>query len=151
MTSLLDEDRHMTTGVIASSLDKKVRDTFANLAIDKRRLPMSQLQKRGIPAYVAEWVLDTLVPGDGPLSEAEAEKVLAWATRFIPGPEQTNMIKNRLLVGEIVKVLTLVQVEVVLTRKLRERVAKLQMLGIVDAHIPDTFVNTYPPLLNQGM
>ena len=65
----------------ALQLDVKVRKVFGDLAIDKRRLPASQLQKRGIPAYVGEWLLDTIVPGDGPLSGFEAEKVQAWAAR----------------------------------------------------------------------
>jgi hypothetical protein len=39
-------------------------------------------------------------------------KVQQWASRFIVGPADTNLIKNRLLDGEIVRVLTPVQVEV---------------------------------------
>src|SRR5690606_28375587 len=86
--------------------DSKVLSVFGNLAIDKRRLPMSQLQKRGVPAYVGEWVLDSIVPGEGPLSETEAARVQAWANKYIPAPDQANIIKNRLMNGEIVKVLT---------------------------------------------
>jgi len=46
-------------------LSNKINRVFGNLAIDKRRLPASQLQKRGVPAYVGEWILDTIVHGDG--------------------------------------------------------------------------------------
>lgn len=135
----------------ALQLDVKVRKVFGDLAIDKRRLPASQLQKRGIPAYVGEWLLDTIVPGDGPLSGFEAEKVQAWAARFIPGPGDANLLKNRLIDGEIVKVLTVVQVDVVLTRKRQDKVAKMSLLGINDAFIADSLVQQYPDLLNQGM
>jgi ATP-dependent Lon protease len=134
-----------------NELDKKVKRVFGDLAIDKRRLPASQLQKRGVPAYVGEWILDTLTPGDGALSAEEANKVQQWAGKFIPGPGDSNMIKNRLLDGEIVKVLTPVQVEVELTRRRQERVAKMSLLGIGDAFIADTIVQRYPDLLNQGM
>jgi len=140
-----DENQH------AASLDDKTRQVFSNLVIDKRRLPMSQLQKRGVPAYVAEWVLDTVVPGSGPLTTEEAAKVQQWAARFIPGPGDANLIKNRLLDGEIVKVLTSVQVDVELTRRRQERVAKMSLLGISDAFINDGLVQRYPGLLNQGM
>ena len=38
------------TDEMAAALDEKVLAVFGNMAIDKRRLPMSQLQKRGVPA-----------------------------------------------------------------------------------------------------
>ncbi|MCC6188627.1 MAG: BREX system Lon protease-like protein BrxL [Anaerolineales bacterium] len=135
----------------AAVLDDKVHEVFGNLAIDKRRLPASQLQKRGVPAYVAEWILDSIVPGVGPLTQAEADKVQEWAGRFIPAPGDANLIKNRLLDGETVRVLTPVNVEIELTRRRQERVAKMSLLGIGDAYIADTLVQHYPDLLNQGM
>jgi ATP-dependent Lon protease len=132
-------------------LDAKIRDVFGNLAIDKRRLPMSQLQKRGVPAYVGEWVLDSITPGVGPLTSEESDKLRHWVERYIPGPGDTNRIKHRLLEAEIVKVLTNVQVEVILTRKRQERVAKLTLLGIDEAHISESIIEQFPDLLNQGM
>lgn len=134
-----------------NDLDQKTLSIFGKLAIDKRRLPMSQLQKRGIPAYVGEWLLDSVVPGQGLLTPEDANKIQLWAQRFIPGPGDSNLIKNRLLDGEIVKVLTSVQVDVELTRRRQERVAKMSLLGISDAFIADSIVQTYPDLLNQGM
>jgi ATP-dependent Lon protease len=132
-------------------LDQKIRQVFGALAIDKRRLPTSQLSKRGIPTYVAEWVLDTIVPGDGLLQNEEAEKVQKWAGRFIPTPDDTNIIKHRLMTGDIVKVLTVVQVEIELTRRRQERVAKMSLLGIGDALINDGLIDANPELLKQGM
>ncbi len=132
-------------------LNRRIKEVFGALAIDKRRLPQSQLKNRGIPAYVGEWVLDTIVPGEGALAQEDAAKVQKWAARFIPTPDETNVIKNRLLSGEVVKVLTVVQVEVVLTRQRQERVAKMSLLGIGDALINDGIVEAYPDLLKQGM
>lgn len=133
------------------NLDEKVQEIFERLSIDKRRLPMSQLQKRGIPAYVAEWLLDAVVPGTGTLTPEEASKIQQWANRFIPGPGDSNLIKNRLLDGEIVKVLTSVQVDVELTRRRQERVAKMSLLSISDAFIADSIIQGNKDLLNQGM
>ena len=90
--------------VLAGDLEAKIVKTFGEMAIDKRRLPMSQLQKRGIPAYVAEWVLETVIPGSGPITPEEADKVKDWAARNIPGPGDQNSIKSRLLRGETVRV-----------------------------------------------
>jgi ATP-dependent Lon protease len=50
----------------------KVQHVFGRMAIDKRRLPMSQLKKRGVPAYVGEWLLESIVPGQGPITPEEA-------------------------------------------------------------------------------
>lgn len=134
-----------------NSLDAKVLGVFGDLAIDKRRLPMSQLKKRGVPAYVGEWILDTVIPGQGRLTPEEAAKIQEWAERNIPGPSDQNLIKHRLLKGEIVKVLTPVQVDVILRKTRQERVAKMNLLGIDDACIADDMVNRYPELLKQGM
>lgn len=132
-------------------LDRKVTEVFGPLAIDKRRLPSSQLQKRGLPGYVAEWLLDHLVPGQGPITQEELSKVQAWANKFLPSPNEAGLIKNRLLNGEVIKVLTPVEVEIVLRRNVQERVAHLKLLGLPDVHIPDGLVDAHPGLLKQGM
>lgn len=134
-----------------SLLDAKARAVFENLVIDKRRLPMSQLQKRGLPAYVGEWLLDAIAPGNGVLTPDEVTKVQTWAARYIPAPSDANLLKHRLIGGEIVKVLTSMQVDVELTRRKQERRAKMTLLGIDDAFIADGLVERYPDLLNQGM
>jgi ATP-dependent Lon protease len=136
---------------VIQDLDEKVVRVFGKMAIDKRRLPMSQLQKRGIPAYVAEWVLESVVPGTGPITPEEGDKVKAWATKNIPGPGDQNTIKSRLLRGETVKLLNPLQVEVILKRNRQEQVAKLSLLGIEDALISDDLVKAYPNLLKEGM
>jgi ATP-dependent Lon protease len=135
----------------SSALNEKVHHVFNNLAIDKRRLPMSQIQKRGLPAYVGEWLLDAIVPGQGPITPDEASKLKKWADRFIPGPGDANLIKNRILEGELVKVLTSVQVDVELTRRRQERVAKMSLLSLSEVGIPDEIVQAHPDLLQQGM
>jgi len=134
-----------------TDLDSKVQQVFGNLAIDKRRLRMSQLGKRGVPAYVGEWLLDEIAPGTGELSPEDASQVFRWVERYLPRPEDTVAIKNRLYNDEVVKVLTSVQVDVVLTRSRQERVARLSLLQIPEAQIADGLVEKYPDLLNQGL
>ncbi|WP_230286007.1 BREX system Lon protease-like protein BrxL [Deinococcus sp. 12RED42] len=134
------------------ALNIKVGEVFRSLAIDKRRLPASQLNKRGIPAYVAEWVLESVVPGQGELTQDEAMKVLDWAARIIPGPSEQHIIRHRLAQGQTVKVLTPLQAEIMLKKgKEPERLGKLGLLGIADAYISDTLLEEHPDLLRQGM
>ena len=132
-------------------LAQKVQDTFGNLVIDKQRLPMSQLQKRGIPAYVGEWVLDSLVSGTGQLTPEEARKVQAWAAKFIPGAADQKVIKYHLSQGDTVKVLTPVEVEIHLKRGRNERLAHLKLLNLDEVNIADELLDRYPDLLRLGM
>jgi len=140
------------SGQALHDLNDKVAQVFKSLAIDKRRLPASQLTKRGIPSYVAEWVLESVVPGSGELLSDDASKVRDWAARVIPGPGEQNIIKHRLAQGQTVKVLTPLQAEVRLKKgKDAERVAQLSLLGIQDAYIADALLEDHPDLLRQGM
>lgn len=138
-------------GSAEALLEAKIERVFGSLSIDKRRLPASKLQSRGVPSYVAEWVIDTIVPGRGPLGLDEAAKVQEWATKFIPKPDEGATVRNRLLMGQSVKLLTPVQVDVVINKTRQERVAKLSMIGVNDAHISDEIVEKNPALLKQGM
>jgi len=147
----MDETPQIDSIAESEKLDAKVRQVFGDLSMDKRRLPESHLQKRGVPAYVGEWVLDSIVPGTGKLTEDESVKIQGWANKYLPGPGDTNIIKSRLLNGDVVKALTPLQVEVILTRKIKERVGKLSLLGIGDAIVSDTLVDQYQDLLKQGM
>jgi ATP-dependent Lon protease len=134
------------------TLEDKIAEVFGPVAIDKRRLPMSQLQKKGIPAYVAEWVLDSKVPGRGLLSKDEAKDVQEWADKFIPTPRDQNVIKHRLLNSEPVKVLTHLAVEIDLQiRNGPQRIGKLPLLGIDKAAIPDSIIENNKSLLREGM
>jgi ATP-dependent Lon protease len=142
---------NLVHGVNMENLEVKVEHVFGNVSIDKRRLPASKLQSRGIPGYVAEWVLESRVPGRGPLSTEDASKVLEWAARVVPKADEGNLIRNRLLNGEAVRILTPVQVEVNLTGKKAERVAKLPMIGEERAQIAEHLLESYPALLQQGM
>jgi ATP-dependent Lon protease len=132
-------------------LAEKARRIFGEQTIDKRRLPASQLQKRGVPAYVGEWILDRIAPGLGPLSLEDAEKVQTWAERTIPGPGEQGVLKHRLMQGDTLKVLTPVQAEVRLGRKGSDRFARLTLLGLDDVNIGEAMLDEHPDLLRQGL
>lgn len=132
-------------------LSNEIVNVFGSLAIDKCRLPESQLVRRGIPGYVAEWVLDSVAPGRGNLSEDDARKVHNWARDRIPGPDDGNVIRYRLQKGETVKILTPVQVEIVLRKKKLERVARLSLVGIDEASISEDIIERNQDLLRQGL
>lgn len=147
----MEQPKSFDASLEQTAFDQKIQQVFGDLVIDKRRLPASQLQKRGVPAYVGEWILDTIVHGLGELNSEDAAKVQVWANKYIPSPGDTNVIKHRLISGDVIKVLTPVQVEVELTRRRQEQVGKMTLLGINDALVSETFARQFPELLKQGM
>jgi TIGR02688 family protein len=144
-------DDYSSEPVDITALSARVRDIFGDLAIDKRRLQASGLLKRGVPGYVAEWALDTIIPGTGPLSPDEVERIQEWASRAIPRPDDQNLIRARLLSGEMVKVLTPLQIDIILNRSRQEILGRLASLGIHDAHVSEDLARSYPELLKGGM
>lgn len=137
---------------ITDTLSDKVQRVFGKLAIDKRRLPSSQLQKRGVPSYVGEWLIDSLVPGTGDMNQEDAAKVLKWASNNIPGPGEQHVVKYRLSQGESVRALTPVEVEMRLDKKGQfRRLAQLKLLGLDDVEISTELLDSHQDLLREGM
>jgi ATP-dependent Lon protease len=134
-----------------SDLDIRVRDTFGALAMNKQRLPSSGLPKLGVPAYVAEWILEELVPGEGILTDAELAMLGEFTARLIPRKNEENVYRNRLLTRETVSILAHMSVVVVITRHKEDRFAKIPVLGFNDCLIPDAIIEENENLLKQGM
>src|SRR5262245_28951316 len=132
-------------------LNQKVREVFGPLAMDKRRLPSSGLTKSGIPAYVAEWVLEEIVPGEGPLTDEERVTLEQFAEQMIPRRNEQNVYRNRLLTGDVVPVLSFMNVEVSLSRSTQDRFANIQALGFKDCWIADAIIDRNKDLLKHGM
>ena len=132
-------------------LNKKVRESFGNLAMNKQRLPSSGLSKLGVPAYVGEWILEEIVPGDGILSAQELTNLGSFTAQMIPRKNEENVYKNRLLTRENVSILAHMSVEVIITRNHEDRLAKLPVLGFNDCIIPDAIIEENENLLKQGM
>ena len=70
-----------------------VTQVFANLSIDKKRLPSSRLTTLGIPSFVAEWLLDKIVPGTGTLNDSELEKINTFVKNAFPRKDDQEVIK----------------------------------------------------------
>jgi len=132
-------------------LNKKVREIFGNLAMNKQRLPSSGLAKLGVPAYVGEWVLEEIVPGEGSLSPSELEHLSRFTAQMIPRKNEENVYKFRLQSRETVSILAHVSVEIVINRNSEDRFAKIQALNFKDCLIPDVIVEENENLLKQGM
>ena len=132
----------------------RVRQIFGLLAIDKSRLPSSGLNAIGLPSFVAEWLLDKIVPGRGPLSRDELAKVSNFTTKALPRKDDANVILFDLTQGEVRKLIALMQVRVKLKsngERIPEPKAKIPVLNFDDCAIPTDLIQRNKQLLRQGL
>lgn len=131
-----------------------VQEVFGNLSIDKTRLPSSGLTAVGVPSFVAEWLLDKIVPGSGPLNSTELEKVSAFVKKAFPRKDDRNEIIYDLTQGEVRKLMALVQVRVKLeqgTGEIPDPFARIPVLNLSDCRIPLSLIERNKTLLRQGV
>src|SRR5688572_15795161 len=131
-------------------MDDRISTIFGQLSVEKGRVARSALGSSGLPNFVVEWVVSSLTPGRGELTDAERDK-LARATQLAPGRNSGPQIRDRLFRGESVQVIDLLEVDVRLGTHER-RVASLQCTGLADCDIEDAIMDRLSnELLSSGM
>lgn len=131
-----------------------VEEIFGNLSIDKTRLPSSGLTSAGVPSFVAEWLLDKIVPGKGTLTSAELEKVNNFVKKAFPRKDDRNEIIFDLTQGEVRKLIVLMQVRVKLEQgsgEIPDPFAKIPALNLSDCAIPLYLIEQNKMLLRHGV
>ncbi len=131
-----------------------VRNVFGPLSIDKTRLPSSGLTSIGVPSFVAEWLLDKIVPGSGPLTSAEQEKVNSFDKKAFPRKDDRNEIIFDLTQGEVHKLIALMQVRVKLeqgTGAIPDPFARIPVLNLTECSISTDLIERNKMLLRQGV
>jgi len=132
----------------------RVREVFGNLSIDKTRLPSSGLTGVGVPSFVAEWLLDKIVPGSGALTSEESYKVNEFVRKAFPRKDDRNVILFKLTQGEVYKLIALLQVRVRLERgkgEIPDPLAKIPVLNLNECSISTDLIERYEMLLRQGV
>jgi ATP-dependent Lon protease len=131
-----------------------ILQVFGNLCIDKIRLPSSGLSSIGLPSFVAEWLLDKIVPGSGTLTATELEKVNNFIKKAFPRKDDRNEIIFDLTQGEIRKLIALMQVRIKLEqggKTIPEPLAQIPALNLTECGIATALVERYKILLRQGI
>ncbi len=131
-----------------------VREVFNVLSIDKSRLPSSGLTVIGIPSFVAEWLLDKIVPGTGALTSLELEKVNNFVKKAFPRKDDRNEIIFDLTQGEVHKLIALMQVRVKLDRSsgaIPDPFARIPVINLNECSIPTDLIERNKMLLRQGV
>jgi len=131
-----------------------VRKVFGNLSIDKTRLPSSGLTGAGVPSFVAEWLLDKIVPGDGVLTSPELDKINTFISKAFPRKDDANVIKFNLTQGNVEKLIALLKVRVKLEQGqgvIPDPLAHIPVLNMNSCSIPTDLIERHKMLLRQGI
>jgi ATP-dependent Lon protease len=133
-----------------------VCDVFGSLCIEKARINSCDITKQGIPSFVAEWLLDKIVPGTGELTIAEVEKLNNFIQSAFPRKEDKNVIHFQLSEGETKVVIALMQARVKMEKAgqlAAEPLAKIDALGFTEPslNIPVDIVRKHEMLLRHGV
>ncbi|MDH6084821.1 BREX system Lon protease-like protein BrxL [Umezakia ovalisporum] len=144
----------MNSSDVMTYNDDLVRDVFESLCIDKTRLPSSGLSSMGVPSFVAEWLLDKIVPGSRALTAMELEKVNNFIKNAFPRKDDRNEIIFDLTQGEVRKLIGLMQVRIKLEqggKVIPEPLAQIPALNLTECRIATNIVERYKMLLRQGI
>ena len=131
-----------------------VIEVFGNLSIDKNRLPSSGLSSVGIPSFVAEWLLDKVVPGTGKLTIPELEKINNFVKKAFPRKDDYNEIMFELSQGKEKKIIAKMQVHIKLDssgKLIPEPLAQIKVLNLDECKIAPAIVEQHKMLLRQGV
>ena len=98
---------------MTSVLDRKIRDTFGDLAIDKSLVTKLGVagDDRHVPSYVMDWIVTYLSPkaqGTTRLGESVAQ----FVKDHLPSKGEKEAVKFRLSQGDVITILDAVSVEV---------------------------------------
>lgn len=137
----------MTSSNGQHQLDKKVRNIFGEVCINKGLFLTSGLMARSIPTFVAEWILDRFSPG-GILTDEIQENINQFITNHLPRKDQKEIIKNRLSQGENLTLLDHFSAYVDLKNNTRRvHIPCIDEKGYISDHLLDS----YPNLLGGGI
>jgi ATP-dependent Lon protease len=136
-------DANDFTGTVSS----KAKQVFGEACIDKGLFLASGMQGRGVPAFVAEWILDRFCP-DGRLTDNVRAEINKFIESRLPRKDQKEEIKHKLAQGDTITLLDHFIVQVDLNKN--ERFLMIPSIDSVGS-IQPKMVDEYPNLLGGGM
>ena len=117
------------------------RQAFAEVTVDKGLTRSLRLEERGIPTFVAEWLVDREQRRQPGADVAALDAgVRAFVADHLPRKEHKERLRNRLLNGEVLSVLDNFRATVDLRRERRlVEIPSLDEKGEVDPAVVDQF------------
>lgn len=130
------------------SFEKKARDYYGEVVINKGLMSQAGLGARAIPVYVGEWIISQFL-SDEALTGEGREQVVQIVSKYLPQKADKNLLLNRLKEQEEVQIIDDFRVDVNLEKNTHE--LRIPVLDVNAAMIQKNIVDNNPMLLKTGM
>lgn len=130
------------------SFERKARDYYGEVVINKGLMRHAGFGARAIPVYVGEWIISQYMDGDE-LTEDGRSEIVDTISKFLPQKADKNTILNRLMAQEEVRILDDFRVNVNLDRNTHD--LSIPLLDVQNGMVQKDIIDTNPMLLKTGM
>lgn len=130
------------------SFERKAKDYYGEVVINKGLMGKAGFGARAIPVYVGEWIISQFMDGDELTDDGRAE-IVNTISKFLPQKADKNMILNRLMEQEEVRILDDFRVNVNLERNTHD--LSIPLLDVSNGMVQKNIIDNNPMLLKTGM
>lgn len=130
------------------SFEYKARDYYGEVVINKGLMGNAGFGARAIPVYVGEWIISQFIDGDT-ITEDGRNEIVNTISRFLPQKADKNMILNRLMEQEEVRILDDFRVNVDLEHHTHH--LSIPLLDVHNGMVQKDIIDSNPMLLKTGM
>lgn len=130
------------------SFEQKAQDYYGEVIINKGLMGKAGFGARAIPVYVGEWIISQFMDG-GELTDEGRNEIVSTISKFLPQKADKNIILNRLVNQEEVRILDDFRVNVSLERNTHD--LSIPLLDINNGMVQKDIIEQNPMLLKTGM
>ena len=130
------------------SFEQKAQDYYGEVVINKGLMGKAGFGARSIPVYVGEWIISQFMEGDDLTKEGQNE-IVDTVSKFLPQKADKNLLLNRLMEQEEVRILDDFRVNVDLRKNVHE--LSIPLLDVKNGMVQKNIVSDNPMLLKTGM
>jgi len=130
------------------TFEQKAKDYYGEVVINKGLMGKAGFGARAIPVYVGEWIISQFMDGDD-LTEDGRTEIVNTVSRFLPQKADKNMILNRLMEQEEVRILDDFRVNVNLVQNTHD--LSIPLLDVNNGMVQKDIIDKNPMLLKTGM
>jgi len=126
----------------------KARDYYGEVIINKGLMAKAGFGARAIPVYVGEWIISQFIDKDE-ITDAGRDEIVNTVSRFLPQKADKNMILNRLIEQEEVRILDDFRINVDIYHSTHD--LSIPILDINHGLVQKDIIDKNPMLLKTGM
>jgi len=130
------------------SFECKAKDYYGEVVINKGLMGKAGFGARSIPVYVGEWIISQFMDGDELTDDGRTE-IVNTISKYLPQKADKNMILNRLMEQEEVRILDDFRVNVNLERHTHD--LSIPLLDVSNGMVQKDIIDNNPMLLKTGM